>query len=114
VTTPKQKQSRLDFFSSLYTRARERHRSKEDLLARHMAQYLGSDEIDGSTVRATAVRNITYEIIESQVTSEIPAPRVSHAGFSPHGERCAVAIERLLLRMRDGHQPISLREPREY
>ena len=101
MTAPKTKQSRLAFFSSLYTRAKEKHRRTQDLLSRHMAQYLGSDEIDGSTVRATAVRNITYEIVESQVTSEIPAPRVSHAGFSPHGERCAVAIERLLLRMRD-------------
>ena len=101
MTTPNNKKSRLAFFSSLYTRARERHRRTEDLLSRHMAQYLGSDEIDGSPIRATAVRNITYEIIESQVSSEIPAPRVSHAGFSPHGERCAVAIERLLSRMRD-------------
>ena len=101
MTTPKEKKARLAFFSALYARAKDRHRETLERLSRHMAQYLGSDELDGSPVRATAVRNITYEIIESQVSSEIPAPHVSHAGFSPNGERCAVAIERLLLRMRD-------------
>lgn len=101
MRTPKKTEDRLAFFSSLYAAARERHRPTADLLARHMAQYLGSDEIDGSTVRATAVRNITYEIIESQVSSEIPMPHVSPIGYSRVGERCATAIERLLLRMRD-------------
>ena len=101
MKTPNNKKDRLAFFSALYAAARERHRPTEDLLARHMAQYRGSDVIDGSSVRATAVRNITYEIIESQVSSEIPLPRVSHSGYSREGERNATAIERLLLRMRD-------------
>lgn len=101
MKTPKEKTERLSFFSSLYHEARNKNAETSRLLARHMAQYLGSDEIDGSAVRAGAVRNITYEIIEAQVSSEIPAPRVSHAGLSLRGERLATAIERLLLRMRD-------------
>ena len=101
MTTPKEPKERLLFFSSLYERAKSRHRETLSELSRHREQYLGSDEIDGSPVRASAVRNITYEIIEGQVSSDIPAPRVAHAGFTPEGERCAVGIERLLLRMRD-------------
>ncbi len=101
MKTPKEKKERLSFFSELYAKAKDSHRRTRDALARHMAQYLGSDELDGSPVRATAVRNITYEIIESQVSSDIPAPHVSHTGYSLHGERCAAAVERMLLRMRD-------------
>lgn len=101
MNTPKSQKERLAFFSSLYERAKHRHRQTLDELRRYMAQYRGSDEIDGSPIRATAIRNITYEIIESQVSSEIPAPKVSPASYSEHGERCAIAIERMLARMRD-------------
>ncbi len=101
MTTPKEKSKRLAHFSELYERAKRHHRPTLDRLARYMAQYLGSDEIDGSDVRATAVRNITYEIIESQISSDIPSPRVSHAGYTEEGERRAATVERLLLRLRD-------------
>lgn len=101
MTTPKETTARLAYFSELYERAKRHHRPTLERLSTYMAQYLGSDEIDGSTVRATAVRNITYEIVESQVSSEIPAPRVSHAGYTAEGERRAAVIERLLLRFRD-------------
>ena len=101
MTTPKEKEARLAFFGDLYAKASMRHRETLTELSRYMAQYRGSDELDGTDVRATAIRNITYEIIESQISSEIPAPKVSPTGYSLHGERCAAAIERLLLRMRD-------------
>ena len=101
MKTPTKKEKRLTFFSQLYEKAKDRHRDTLSLLSRHMAQYLGSDELDGSSVKATAVRNITYELIESQVRSDIPAPKVSPAHYTPEGERCAAAIERLLYRMRD-------------
>lgn len=100
MTTPKEKQERLAFFAELYERARARHRPALDAMARCMAQYRGSDEIDGG-VKATAIRNITYEIIEAQVSSEIPAPRVAPASYSEEGERLAVATERMLLCLRD-------------
>ena len=101
MKTPNKKEKRLAFFSELYEKAKSRHRETLSLLSRHMAQYRGSDELDGSSVKATAVRNITYEIIESQVRSDIPAPKVSPAHYTPAAERCAIAIERLLCRMRD-------------
>ena len=101
MTTPKEKSERLAFFSSLYAGARSRHSETLAALSRYMAQYRGTDELDGSPVRATAVRNITYELIESRISNEIPAPRVRPVAYSPQGEACAVAIERLLYRMRD-------------
>ncbi len=101
MKTPKEKNARLAHFSELYERAKRHHRPTLDRLSLYMAQYLGSDEIDGSDVRATAVRNITYEIIESQISSDIPSPRVSHAGYTEEGERRAAVIERLLTRLRD-------------
>ncbi len=101
MTTPTSRKERLQFFSQLYERAKNRHRATLDELARHMAQYRGSDEIDGSGRRATAIRNITYEIIESEISSEIPAPKVSPSSYSEQGERLAVAIERMLARLRD-------------
>lgn len=101
MTTPKETSERLAFFSSLYAGARGRHSETLTELARYMAQYRGTDELDGSPVRATAVRNVTYELIESRISNEIPAPRVRPTAYSARGEACAVAIERLLYRMRD-------------
>jgi hypothetical protein len=66
-----------------------------------MSQYKGSDELDGSATRASTVRNITYEIIESQVSSEIPQPKVDSACYSERHERNATSIERLLSSIRD-------------
>ena len=75
---------RLRFFSELYEGAKNHLSEVTDALRRHYEQYKGSDEIDGSTERATAVRNITYEIVESQISSDIPAPKVE-AKRRPHG-----------------------------
>ena len=91
-----QDSSKLAFFQELYREARA---ASEDLytnLKRHLAQYKGSDEIDGSEERAKQVRNITYELVESQVTSYIPNPSVSAKMWSERNERNAKSIETLL------------------
>lgn len=98
---PNKKEERLAYFSALYEAARTARASEEEKLRRHMEQYLGSDEIDGSTVRATAVRNITYEIVEGELSAEIPAPRVSACRFGEQGERNAATVEHLCNRSRD-------------
>ena len=49
MKTPKTKEKRLLFFSELYEKAKGRHRETLSLLSRHMAQYRGSDELDGIT-----------------------------------------------------------------
>ena len=87
---------RLAFFRDLYENAKNCYAPSLDAFERQMNQYKGSDELDGSAVRAGTVRNITYEIIESQVSSEIPQPKVDAACYSQRRERNASSIERLL------------------
>ena len=95
------KEARLDGFASLYEKAKSAYSSDIDSFTRHMEQYRGSSDIDGSSERASTVRNITYEIIESQVSSDIPHPKVDPACYSERHGRNALAIERLLYSVRD-------------
>ncbi len=94
-------EARLDFFTSLYKNAKSNYSDTRELLERHMKQYKGGNEIDGSSESAITVRNITYEIIESQVSSDIPHPKVSAACYSEKRNRNARSVERLLLSVRD-------------
>lgn len=64
-------------------------------LRSYMAQYLGTYELDGTRENATTVRNITYEIIESQIDPDIPFPKAEAEIFSESGERRERAIEGL-------------------
>lgn len=88
--------SKLDFFKSLYQEAEDAMAAETELMARRMAQYNGDDAIDGSSVRAKQVRNITYELIESQVSGYIPTPSVSPMVEATETERNAKSIETLL------------------
>ena len=98
-TTTKSK--KLAFWSELYTTAKNDYAEKCAEFDTHMQQYLGSDAIDGSNERASTVRNITYEMIESQVSSDIPPPKVDPACYSERKNRNAKSIERLLSSIRD-------------
>lgn len=95
------KAERLEFFSSLYENAKNSYSENMELYERHMKQYQGSNEIDSSTQNALTVRNITYEIIESQISSDIPSPKVDSACYSEKHDRNALSIERLLRSIRD-------------
>jgi len=95
------KEARLEFFSSLYENAKNNYSDSLELYQRHMNQYRGSLDIDGSPEPAVTVRNITYEIVESQVSSDIPHPKVDAACYSERRSRNALAIERLLYSVRD-------------
>ena len=92
---------RLDFFRELYDGAKVAYSDQLAEFERHMNQYRGSDELDGTAVRATTVRNITYEMIETQVSSDIPSPKVNPACYSERKDRCAKSIERLLYSVRE-------------
>ncbi len=94
-------QQRLLYFRSLYEQARQAGAETDICLQRHMKQYRGSDEIDGSTERASTVRNITYEIVESQVSSAIPQPKVDPVCYTQRRDRAAKAIERLCASVRN-------------
>ena len=95
------KEARLEVFTSLYEKAKNAYAPDTEAFTRHMEQYRGSTDIDGSSERASTVRNITYEIIESQVSSDIPPPKVDPACYSERHNRNALAIERLLYSVRD-------------
>ena len=95
------KEEKLEFFSSLYENAKNSYSEQTELYERHMRQYRGSSDLDGSNQNAITVRNITYEIIESQVSSDIPSPKVDAACYSEKHDRNALSIERLLRSVRD-------------
>lgn len=93
--------NRLDFFKDLYSEARTACEEAYEKLQTHLEQYKGSGKIDGSSEEAKQVRNITYELIESQVSSYIPNPRVRPRMQSEQSERNAKSIETLLRNKRN-------------
>lgn len=102
MTTEKlSKKEKLDYFSELYERAKESYSDKLADYERNIKQYKGSVEIDGSNEKATTIRNISYEIIESQISCDIPLPKVDATCYSERRARNATSIERLLYSLRD-------------
>ena len=88
-------------YIELYHAAAEVHSELCSELEVHMNQYLGSYEIDNSTESATTVRNVTYEIIESQIDPDIPYPKAEAEIYSERGVKNARAIERLCQTVRE-------------
>ena len=95
------KESRLEFFKELYERAKNAFSDTAEAFERHFEQYRGSTKIDGSGEDALTVRNVTYEIIESQVSSEIPMPQVDPVAYSELRDRNAHSVEMLCGSIRD-------------
>ena len=58
--------NKLDFFKDLYQEAVSQTEDIYESLDKWLKQYKGSKEIDGGA-DCTQVRNITYELVESQV-----------------------------------------------
>ena len=88
------KSARLEHFAALYNESLLAAGEDFERLEKNMSQYLGTYEIDGGE-RASTVRNITYEIIESQINSDIPTPKVDSVCYSEKRERNAHSVERL-------------------
>ena len=93
--------TKLSFFKDLYEDARAKSDVIYEKLDTYYEQYKGSPKIDVSDVEAKQVRNITYELIESQVTSYIPTPSVTPKMWSEQNERNAKSIETLLRNKRN-------------
>lgn len=91
---------KLEFFKDLYNEAVENTATVLDDLEKWLAQYKGSKEIDGGAP-CTQVRNITYELVESQVTSYIPNPVVTPRMYNEKNERNAKSVETLLRNIRN-------------
>ncbi|MBQ2686344.1 MAG: hypothetical protein IJF55_01250, partial [Clostridia bacterium] len=93
-------ENRLEFFQSLLKSSIAGRDGAFDNISRWYDQYRG-DKRQSSGVDASVVRNITYELIESQVSTEIPIPRVRAYNWSEDNERLARRCELLLKNVRD-------------
>lgn len=93
--------TKLKKFSDLYDCAREAYGETMERLERNLEQYRGSMEIDGGIENASMVRNITYELIESEISPDIPCAKVEAAGYTERSEDLAFAAERLLYMARE-------------
>jgi hypothetical protein len=96
-----QDSTKLVFFQELYSEAKAASEELYEKLEEHIQQYKGSPKIDGSEEVAKQVRNITYELVESQVTNYLPNPSVSPKMWSEKNERNAKSAETLLRNKRD-------------
>lgn len=86
---------KLSFFQGLYENAKAHLDEQFEKLEQHYEQYRGSPKIDGSNVEAKVVRNITYELVESQITGYIPSAKVDPRMINDKNMNNAEAIERL-------------------
>ena len=93
--------TKLKKFSDLYDCAREAYGETMERLERNLEQYRGSVEIDGGMENASIVRNITYELIESEISPDIPCAKVEAEGYTENSEELAFAAERLLYMARE-------------
>ena len=96
MITEKNKEARLDFFRALYENAKNAYSDALDGFDRNMRQYRGSTEIDGGKENAVTVRNITYELIESQINANIPQPKIDTEEYSDENAHLSESIEALL------------------
>lgn len=93
--------TKLKKFSDLYDCAREAYGETMERLERNLQQYRGSCEIDGGMENASMVRNITYELIESEISADIPCAKVEAGCYTEASEELALAAERLLYMARE-------------
>lgn len=103
------KKGRLQFFKDLYDEAKIQQEDAFEELDKHYNQYKGDPSIDplpgengvNTPMQATVVRNITYELIESQNTTYIPSPKCDALSYSERSTRCAMSAEKYLRSMRN-------------
>jgi hypothetical protein len=100
MNIPKSKAEKLSFFKDLYQEAKDAYAEIHAKMDKHYEQYNGSKEIDGG-MPASTCRNITYELIESQISTYIPTPAVDPEMHSSKNVRNAKTIETMLAAKRN-------------
>lgn len=93
-------ENKLAYFSSLYENAREKQAALYDAMRKAFAQYRGESAFYGEK-QAGTIRNITYELIEGQVSTDIPRPQVTGKESNERKNNNARKIELLLAGLRD-------------
>jgi hypothetical protein len=107
VVIKKGEGTKLDFFQNLFNEAKGVWQDKLEDMERWYKQYKGDATVDSSNeqglpaIKAKYVRNITYELIESQITSYIPTAKVNAGWWNEVAERNAKTVERYLASKRD-------------
>lgn len=91
----KETKARLLRLKELYSSALIAAEGNRERMIKNMNQYLGSNEIDGSSEPASIVRNVTFEVVESQISPDIPVPKVTGGSYSEKREENARAVENL-------------------
>ena len=91
----KTENARFSTLLALYDGARLCMQQRISDMQGYMRQYLGSSELDGSDTRADMVRNITYELIEAEISANIPYPKIEPCAFSDKREENARTLEQL-------------------
>lgn len=86
--------NKLEFISEKYERAMEANALHVERFLRNNEQYNGTHAIEGGA-DADVVRNITRELIESQIDSRIPYPKVTSQHTDARHVHNARCIERL-------------------
>ncbi|MBR6768211.1 MAG: hypothetical protein IKM34_01835 [Clostridia bacterium] len=92
--------NKVAFFDGLYRTALEQQADLYRQLDKAYAQYRGSGDTDGGRPTET-VRNITYELVESQISTDIPHPSVQAPDASYVKEKNAKRVEALLRSIRE-------------
>lgn len=95
---------KLELWQERYEKAEQEYKTEQDAMVRRQALYDGTHEIygpDGKTAKkqATHVRNLAMEMVETQVDSTIPAPKVT--AVRKEDEHLAKIIEDMIRNMMD-------------
>ena len=93
-------ESKLQGMREYYENAVSAAKTAYEEFTTHRAQYRGDNSIDGSVERAAFCRNVTYEVIESIVSTVIPAARVEAGEVTEENGRLAESVERLCSSLR--------------
>jgi len=94
-------QGKLAFFQELYEDAKNKRAGVVAELDKYMEQYEGSKKIDGLDQETDYCRNITAELIESQVNSYIPPAQVRPERYSKTNNKLAKLAQDYLNKMAD-------------
>lgn len=90
---------KIEFFRQLFEDAKNK-RDNDEKFDLWRAQYEGTEKsYKGIELKLT--RNITYELIESQISTQIPSAKVTAERWSEQAERRAIRTERFLNALRN-------------
>lgn len=96
-----EKNERLEKWQGRLASARSAYSAELDKMRKREAMYYGSHEIINGKKQATNVRNAVYELIESQVDTSVPQPKVTaiHAEDTALAKRIENALRNEMRRM---------------